>query len=181
IIKKGIVPNCVRKDDYKWELVTPKREFEVGEKVRLKKYDAMHEGNKGIGIIIPDNIPTTLGTYTVKFDGYTNTYQVKYLELVDKKQTNEVKDKMEDRVDKMEDRMDEMKYRANVMKIEDIKKANIKEARKQWVEEARNAEITEAKAQYNMAVDERDRLDRKITQLEGQKAQQQEILDRFKD
>lgn len=66
------------------------------------------------------------------------------------------------------------------IEIKDMKPANVKIAKKQCEEEAKNAEISEAKRQYSVAVDERDNLDRQIKALQENQKVQQKILDEFK-
>jgi len=65
------------------------------------------------------------------------------------------------------------------MKIEDIKKKNLVEAKKQFEEIKKNEEIEFAKKQLTMAINEIDSLDREIKQLQKQKKPYEEIIAKF--
>ena len=66
------------------------------------------------------------------------------------------------------------------MKLENMKPANVSAAKEQCEEESRNAEISEAKRVYNLAVDNRDDYDRQIKDLTVKRKEQQDILEKFK-
>lgn len=65
------------------------------------------------------------------------------------------------------------------MNIETIKAKNITEARKQVETEKSNAEIEFAKRVLKTAIDEKDRLDAQIGELEKKREEQQKIIDKF--
>ena len=66
------------------------------------------------------------------------------------------------------------------MEMDKIKKTNLAEAKKQFNEERKNAEIEYAKRQLRMATDEVNSIDRQIKELEDKKKPYLEILEKFK-
>lgn len=66
------------------------------------------------------------------------------------------------------------------MKLEDIKKENLKEAKKQVDSDKANAEIAFARTELKRAIDEIDRLDREIKAKEEAKKPYLEIIEKFK-
>lgn len=66
------------------------------------------------------------------------------------------------------------------MNIETIKAKNITEAKKQVEAERSNAEVEFAKRVLKAAIDEKDRLDAQIGELEKKREEQQKIIDKFK-
>jgi len=65
------------------------------------------------------------------------------------------------------------------MKLENMNKENLAEAKKKAEEEKTNEEVEEAKRQYRSAVDNINRIDREIKIKEDEKKQFKEILDAF--
>jgi len=65
------------------------------------------------------------------------------------------------------------------MELKDIKKVNLKEAKKQYNEEKKNAEIVFAKERLSYAINMVDEFDRRIKALEEEKEPFQEVIDSF--
>lgn len=153
-VPSGVQANCLELVEESKEVKS--MEFKKGDKVRIVYASpSNHNGEEAIFRRMEDGEPVVL--LDKKIEWYC-----KEIEPINK--TNEVKGKMEE----------------GNMKLDVMKKANLKEAKKQIIEERKNAEIESAKTQYNNAVNEIDALDRHIKQLEEQKSKQQEILDKFK-
>ena len=66
------------------------------------------------------------------------------------------------------------------MELKDIKKVNLKEAKKQVLADKANAEVLAAKEAYSHALDRIDYMDRQIKQYTDRKVKHQEVLDSFK-
>ncbi len=141
--------------------------FEVGDKVKMLNLPSGCIGTfpeDMIGKVV--TIDSVVGrVFTINKNKWSCNVCAKDMELISK--NNEVKS------------MDGETLTSEI-DLKDMKGANREEAKKQCVEERKNAEIEEAKRQYNRAVDERDRLDRNIKQYQELKDKQQEILDKFK-
>ena len=65
------------------------------------------------------------------------------------------------------------------MELKNMKKINLKEAKKQVLEEKANVEIAEAKKQYVEALNECDRIDREIKLLKEERKEHEKVLKRF--
>ena len=144
--------------------------FNVGDDVRLTRNstDCRNDLEKGdVGVI--DKCDS--GCYYVKSNKGTTYISGSGLELVKSNNKIEVGDTLQNKTNQ------EVKVK---MKLKEMKKANLTEAKKQADVEKVNAEIQQAKQEYIKAIDALDSIDRAIAKQKELKKPYLEILESFK-